>query len=641
MIPSIATVCVSGTLQEKLEAIAAAGFTAVEISENDLIAFPGSPADVRRICADLGLTIVTCQPFRDFEGMPDARRARTFDRAERKFDLLQALGTDLLFVCSSVSPEALSGIDRLAADFAELGERAGKRGLRVGYEALAWGRHVYDYRDAWEIVRRANQPQVGIVLDSFHIMSRGLDLATIGTIPRDRIFMVQMADAPLLQMDHLSWSRHWRCLPGQGEFALPDFMKALVATGYDGMLSLEIFNDRFRAGSARSVALDGHRSLLWLLDETARQLGKSVPGAPAMPSPAPVEAVEFIEFAVVESEKSQFERLLRALGFTRTGSHRSKEVDLWRQSDIRIVLNCDEDGFAHSYQITHGSSVCAIALRVPDARAATERAKALLDVPHAGAIGPGELDIPAVRGVGGSLVYFLDGGAALGRWSEVDFVPTGEGGQGAGLIAVDHISQTMQYEEMLTWLLFYTSLFDAGKTPSQAVIDPGGVVQSQVIESGVSDAAGAGLRLVVNGSQSHRTMSARFVTDFFGSGVQHIALATRDIRATVERLVANGVAMLPIPENYYDDLEVRADLDHAEIDALKALNILYDQDAHGVFWQAYTATLDGGFFFEIIQRDGYRGYGAANAGIRLTAQARLARPITVPAGIPHPRGTAT
>src|SRR6185436_9998936 len=116
-------------------------FRAVEIFENDLIAFPGSPAEIRRICADLGLAIVTCQPFRDFEGMPDARRARTFDRAERKFDLLQELGTDLLFVCSNASPEALSGIDRLAADFAELGERAAKRGLRVGYEALAWGRH--------------------------------------------------------------------------------------------------------------------------------------------------------------------------------------------------------------------------------------------------------------------------------------------------------------------------------------------------------------------------------------------------------------------------------------------------------------------------------------------------------------------
>ena len=635
MIPSIATVCVSGTLQEKLEAIAAAGFRAVEIFENDLIAFPGSPAEVRRICADLGLSIVTCQPFRDFEGMPESRRQRVFDRAERKFDLLQELGTDLLFVCSNTSPEALSGIDRLAADFAELGERAGRRGLRVGYEALAWGRHVFDYRDAWEVVRRANRPEVGIVLDSFHILSRKLDVSAIGTIPRDRIAMVQMADAPLLQMDYLSWSRHWRCLPGQGDLDLASFMRTLAATGYDGVLSLEIFNDRFRAGSARSVALDGHRSLIWLLDETARQVGGPVPGAVPMPPPAPVEAVEFIEFAVAEAERPGFETLLRALGFARTGTHRSKEVALWRQGDIRIVLNSEDDGFAHSYQITHGTSVCALALRVPDAQAATARAKALLDVPHAGAVGPGELDIPAVRGLGGSLIYFIDGGSALGRWSEVDFEATGERGEDAGLTGVDHVSQTMQYEEMLTWLLFYSSLFDTRKAPSQAVLDPGGVVQSQVIESGLDGRGGQGLRLILNGSQSHRTLSARFVTDFFGSGVQHIALTTADIVATVRKLVADGVAMLPIPENYYDDLEARSDLPPAEIDALKALNILYDGDAGGSFYQAYTQTLDGGLFFEIVQRNGYAGYGAPNAGIRLTAQARLARPITVPAPIGH------
>lgn len=626
---SIATVCVSGHLQEKLEAIAAAGFKAVEIFENDLIAFPGSPRDIRRICADLGLTIVTCQPFRDFEGMPAEKRQRVFDRAERKFDLLEELGTDLLFVCSSIAPDALAGIDRLAADFAELGERAAKRGLRVGYEALAWGRHISDYRDAWEIVRRADKPNVGTILDTFHILSRELDIAAVGAIPRDRIFLVQIADAPKLQMDHLSWSRHWRCLPGQGDFDLVGFMAALEVTGYDGHLSLEIFNDRFRAGSARSVAVDGHRSLIALLDETGRRSGQPLAGAVAMPPPAAVEDVEFIEFAVDENDRPGFEAFLSALGFSPTGRHRTKDVMLWRQGQIRIVVNSDREGFAHSYQISHGSSVCALALRVPDARAMIARAAALLDIPHKGAIGPGEVDIPAVRGLGGSLIYLVDTSSGLGRWADVDFIAIAEAGDGTGLVAVDHISQTMHYEEMLTWLLFYTSLLKADKTPSQAVIDPGGVVQSQVIESGL-DGPGNGLRLVLNGSQSHRTLSARFVSEFFGSSVQHIALTTGDIRATINRMAANGVALLPIPENYYDDLEARSDLAAADIEALKSLNILYDRDATGEFHHAYTQTLGGGFFFEIVQRDGYGGYGAANAGIRLAAQARLARPATVP-----------
>ncbi len=129
---AIATVSISGDLQEKLVAIAAAGFDGVEIFENDFLAFDGSPRDVGRMVADFGLEIVLFQPFRDFEGMPEPQRGRTFDRAERKLELMQELGTDLMLVCSNVSPLCLGGIDRAAADFHELGERARRRGLRVG-----------------------------------------------------------------------------------------------------------------------------------------------------------------------------------------------------------------------------------------------------------------------------------------------------------------------------------------------------------------------------------------------------------------------------------------------------------------------------------------------------------------------------
>ena len=141
---SIATVSLSGTLEEKLRVIAAAKFDAVEIFENDLLAFDGRPRAVAALCRDLGLSICAFQPFRDFEGMDEPQRARNFVRAERKFDLMSELGTDLLLVCSNVSPASLGGIDRAADDFRELGERAKARGLRVGYEALAWGKHVSD-----------------------------------------------------------------------------------------------------------------------------------------------------------------------------------------------------------------------------------------------------------------------------------------------------------------------------------------------------------------------------------------------------------------------------------------------------------------------------------------------------------------
>jgi 4-hydroxyphenylpyruvate dioxygenase len=615
---SIATVSLSGTLGEKLEAIASAKFDAVEIFENDLITFNGAPADVRRACTELGLDIVTLQPFRDFEGMPPGRRERAMDRAERKFDVMQELGTDLLMICSNVAPESLGGIDRAAADLRELGERAARRGLRIAFEALAWGRHINDYRDAWEAVRRADHPAVGLVLDSFHILARGTDLGTIRAIPGDRIFLVQLADAPLLQMDYLSWSRHFRNFPGQGELPVLDFMEALSATSYDGALSLEIFNDQFRAGSARSLAVDGHRSLRFLLDQLAERTGKRLPGTPALPPRAQAKGVGFIEFSADDDDAARLEELLAGLGFRRAGRHRSKAVTRWSQGDINLVVNREKEGFAHSFNIVHGSAVCALGLTVDDAATTFERATLLLDPPFRQAVGPGELDIPAVRGVGGSLVYFLDSTSALGRVWDIEFDDTGETGNDAGLTTVDHISQSMQYEEMLTWLLFYTSLLDLRKIPPQEVADPGGLVRSQVVES--PDGA---LRIVLNASQSQRTQSSRFLTELFGSGVQHIALATDDLFATVKHLEKNGVRLLAIPENYYDDLLAKTDLPADQLERLKAHNILYDREGNAEYLQVYTETYDQRFFFEIVQRRGYRGYGASNAPVRLAAQARL------------------
>jgi 4-hydroxyphenylpyruvate dioxygenase len=615
---SIATVSLSGGLAEKLEAIAAAGFAGVEIFESDLLSFNGTPRDVAKLVASLGLKIVTFQPFRDFEGMPEPQRSRTFARAERKFDLMGELGCDVMMICSNVAPDSMGGIDRAAADFRELGERAAKRGIKIGFEALAWGRHIHDYRDAWEVVRRADHPAVGVTLDSFHIFARKTDLKAIASIPRDKIALVQLADAPWLDMDVINWSRHFRCFPGQGEFPLLDFMNAVLDTGYAGLLSLEIFNDQFRAGSPRGVALDGQRSLINLMDQLRGR--PNAPSLPAMPPRAQCLGIEFLEFAADEPAAAEFERLFAGLGFHKSGEHRSKAVTHWSQGAINLVLNSDNDGFAHSYQISHGASVCAMCLKVADAPATLDRAQKLRDTPFKQSVGPGELEIPAVRGLGGGLLYFVDPGA-LGRLWDVDFkAPAAPPASGdAGLVSIDHVSQSMEYEEMLSWLLFYTSLFDVTKTPQLDVIDPGGIVRSQAIQN-----ADGTLRIALNASQSRQTLSSRFLTEFVGSGVQHVAFGSRDIVATVQRLRAGGVPMLPIPENYYDDLEARTDLPPERLDVMRRHGILYDRDEWGEYLQAYTANIGGLFFFEIVERRGYRGFGAVNAPIRLAAQARLA-----------------
>ncbi len=622
---SIASVSLSGDLAEKLQAIAAAGFKGLEIFENDLLSFDGPPADVRKRVADLGLEIITFQPFRDFEGMPPESRERIFARAERKFDLMEELGCKLLLVCSNVSPQSVGGINRTAADLHALGERAARRGMRVGFEALAWGRHINDYRDAWEAVRRADHPAIGLVLDTFHIFARNTDLKPIGAIPRDRIFLVQLADAPRLEMDSLSWSRHFRNFPGQGELPLLDFMEVLQATDFDGLLSLEIFNDQFRAGSARNIAVDGQRSLLFLLDQLRERTGLAPEELAALPPRSRCLGTEFIEFAIDEGNAPAFEELLRGLGFARSGRHKSKAVTRWSQGAINIVVNTEKEGFAHSFNITHGTAVCAIGVRVDNAAATLARAEGLLDKPFRQAVGPGELESPAVRGLGGSLVYFIDARSEPGLMWDVDFEPTGERAASAGLTAVDHISQSMQYEEMLTWVLFYTSLLDLRKTQEQDVLDPGGLVKSQVVQ-----APDGGLRIALNASQSARTQSSRFLSEAFGSGVQHIALATDDLAATIARLEANGVALLRIPENYYDDLAAKTDLPPERIKQFKAHNILYDREGAAEYLQVYTRTFEERFFFEIVERRGYLGFGAANAAIRLAVQTRLSRHPAVP-----------
>lgn len=184
---------------------------------------------------------------------------------------------------------------------------------------------------------------------------------------------------------------------------------------------------------------------------------------------------------------------------------------------------------------------------------------------------------------------------------------------------VDHLSQSMVYDEMLSWLLFYGSLLDVEKTAEQDVLDPGGLLKSQVVQS-----IDGGLRIVLNGSQSSRTQTSRFLSEAFGSGVQHIALATDDLLATVQRLRANGVPLLAVPENYYDDLEAKSGLSTELIATLRAHNVLYDREGDAEYLQVYTHTVDDRFFFEIVERRNYRGYGAVNAPIRLAAQARLA-----------------
>ncbi len=261
---AIATVSLSGSLTEKLTAASRAGFDGVEIFENDLLASPLTPEDIRARCADLDLSIDLYQPMRDIEAVPAEEFARNLRRARHKFRTMQRLGADTVLVCSTLARSAVDD-DALAAEqLHRLADLAADHGVKVAYEALAWGRHVSTYDHAWRIVEAADHPSLGVCLDSFHILARGGDPKGIEAIPGEKIFFLQLADAPIMAMDVLQWSRHYRCFPGQGGFDLPALLSHVLAAGYRGPLSLEIFNDVFRQADPGPTAIDAHRSLLAL-----------------------------------------------------------------------------------------------------------------------------------------------------------------------------------------------------------------------------------------------------------------------------------------------------------------------------------------------------------------------------------------
>lgn len=614
---SIATVSLSGTLPEKLEAAAAAGFDGVEIFENDLLQYGGSPAEVRRMAEALNLRIFLYQPLRDFEAMPREQFARNLARADRKFDVMQQLGADMVLVCSNVQDAAAPDLALAASDLRQMAEAAARRGLRVGYEALAWGRHVRSWRDAWQIVQMADHPALGLVLDSFHTLSLGDSLQGLEAVPADKLFFVQLADAPRLSMDVLSWSRHYRNFPGQGELPVAEFTRAVLQAGYRGPLSLEIFNDAFRAAPARLTARDGLRSLVWLESEA---------GGTPLPLPPVLAGVDFIEFAVDEAAGAQLAQRLQALGFAHAGRHRSKAVQLYRQGGVNLILNAEPDSAAAAHFALHGPSVCAIGLKVDDAARAMQRAQALGCEEWNEHIGPGERAIPALRAPDGLLLHLIDDRGADRSIYESDFVLDAAAGAApsgvalAGLEGVDHFAQALPAHRFDSFVLFYRAVFGMRPDALHEIADPYGLVRSRAMV-----AEGGQVRIPLNASDSGVTTTGRCLQAHAGSGVHHIAFASREVESTVRAIDSTRAAMLPVPANYYDDLAARLGLDEAQLQRLQSLGMLYDRDAHGDFLHAYTAPFCQRFFFEIVQRRGYRGYGAANASVRMAALTQLDR----------------
>ena len=605
---SIATVSLSGVLTEKLDAIAAAGFDGVEIFEQDLLTSPLSPEAVRRRLADLGLTLELFQPFRDFEAVPADRLRANLRRARHKLALMERLGAPQLLVCSNVATDCVDDDELAAEQLAQLADLAADHGVRVCYEALAWGRRVNDYEHAWRIVQMADHPGLGTCLDSFHILSRGSEPAGIETIPGDKIFFLQLADAPVMAMDVLQWSRHHRCFPGQGGLDVAGLTGHALRAGYRGPLSLEVFNDVFRQSPAERTAVDAFRSLVALEEDVGiRMRRQAAAGTQPIPLAAPPPAVVPSGFAFAElsvRREGALDGFLTALGFACTGLHRTKPVALWEQGDARVLVNAD-----HRFPDT---GLSAIGLESADPRAAVARAAALKSPVLPRGRAADEIVLDAIAAPDGTSIFFCRTRQPdHPSWTD-DFDRHTGHPPGVGIERIDHVALTQPWKFFDEATLFYRSVLGLEPYDSLDVADPYGLLRSRAVTSG--DGA---VRLALNvlppayaprDAAGHRTPT------------QHVAFASQDILRTALALRATDLQILTVSDNYYGDLVARYDLDPSFVDQLRDLGLLYERAGTGEFLQLFTVTR-GRIFFEIVQRiNGYHGYGAANAPFRLAAQ---------------------
>ncbi|MEJ8280152.1 sugar phosphate isomerase/epimerase and 4-hydroxyphenylpyruvate domain-containing protein [Pseudonocardia spirodelae] len=610
---ALATVCLSGTLQDKLAAAATAGFDGVEIFAPDLLADPAPPSEIGARCRDLGLSVDLYQPLRDIDSTDPDRFAANLRRADATFEVMAGLGADTVLVCSSVSPDAVADTDRLAGQLHTLAGRAHERGLRIAYEALAWGRHVGTWDASWDAVRTADHPALGLCLDSFHVLARGSDPAPVADVPGEKLFFLQLADARELSMDVLSWSRHHRLFPGQGGFDLPGFLAPVLAAGYTGPLSLEVFNDVFRQADPVRTAVDARRSLIALAEATARRAPGGAGTDPvATPAPA-LTGTAFVELTA----GPELGRVLRALGFSRTGVHRTKQVERYEQGGARILVNA---AGAANGDGAGGSAVAAIAVESADPVASARRAARLCAAPVPRVTGPGEAELAGVAAPDGTAVFLCrtaDDGPGP-AWPH-DFVAVDEPpAAGTGITGIDHVGLTQPYDAFDEAVLFHRAVLGLDTVADGEFAAPFGLVRSRALAD-----PDRRVRLALTVSVLRRGGWSPAVAD-----PQYVALACDDVLATAAAAQAAGVPLLPVPANYHDDLAARLELPAATLAAYRGLGVLHERDAHGDYLQVCTELLGGRLFLALVQRTGaHDGHGWTDAPVRMAAhrRSRLAR----------------
>jgi 4-hydroxyphenylpyruvate dioxygenase len=323
-----------------------------------------------------------------------------------------------------------------------------------------------------------------------------------------------------------------------------------------------------------------------------------------------LDGFEFVEFT--SSEPEALADLFTKMGFTHVGTHRSKNVRRYAQGDINFLLNMEPVGQVADFRGKHGPSANAMAFRVADASAALKLAVERGATPVEGRVGPMELNIPAIEGIGGANLYLVDKRCGASIY-DIDFEPVPgatPADNDVGLHTLDHLTHNLQRGRMAYWGDYYERIFDFREI---RYFDIEG--QSTGLFSKAMTAPDHKIRIPLNESQDEHSQIEEFIRDYKGEGIQHLALTTDDIFATVDKLRANGIRFQDSPESYFDMIDARLPGHGHDVDEMRKRRILIDgapETGGGLLLQIFTENMVGPIFFEIIQRKGNDGFGEGN-----------------------------
>ncbi|QJP10799.1 4-hydroxyphenylpyruvate dioxygenase [Pseudomonas multiresinivorans] len=329
-------------------------------------------------------------------------------------------------------------------------------------------------------------------------------------------------------------------------------------------------------------------------------------------NPIGTDGFEFVEFTAPDAKGiEQLRQLFTGMGFTETAKHRSKEVFLFQQNDINIVLNGSPTGHVHEFARKHGPSACAMAFRVKNAAQAAayvESQGAKLVGSHANF---GELNIPCVEGIGGSLLYLVDRYGDKSIYDvDFEFIEGRSATDNAvGLLCIDHLTHNVKRGQMDVWSGFYERIANFREI---RYFDIEGKLTGLL--SRAMTAPCGKIRIPINESADDKSQIEEFIREYHGEGIQHIALTTENIYETVRQLRANGVDFMSTPDTYYAKVDSRVAGHGESLKDLRELSILIDgaPGDDGILLQIFTNTVIGPIFFEIIQRKGNQGFGEGN-----------------------------